>query len=118
MLTFVLKKEWYEKLKSGEKAIEYREMKLYWINRIINAVQDWNYKNNYGSVIFDNTDVCNGITKMTFIKPMPCILQLGYNPDTKLKASITKIEVVDGKFTDLHIEKPVYAIHLSNVFGD
>lgn len=25
------------------------------------------------------------------------------------------IEIVDGKDTDLHIDKPVYAIHLENV---
>lgn len=29
MLTFPLKKEWYEKIKSGEKTIEYREVKPY-----------------------------------------------------------------------------------------
>ena len=30
MLIFPLKKEWYEKIKSGEKTIEYREVKPYW----------------------------------------------------------------------------------------
>ena len=34
MLTFILKKEWYEKIKSGEKTIEYRELKPYWNLRI------------------------------------------------------------------------------------
>lgn len=32
-----------------------------------------------------------------------------------MTANITKIEVVDGKDTDLHINKPVYAIHLTGV---
>lgn len=32
-----------------------------------------------------------------------------------MTAYIPKIEVVDGKNTDLHIDKPAYAIHLSNV---
>ena len=34
MLTFNLKKEWFEKIKSGEKTHEYREYKPYWIKRI------------------------------------------------------------------------------------
>jgi hypothetical protein len=34
MLIFPLKKEWYEKIKSGEKTIEYREVKVYWSKRI------------------------------------------------------------------------------------
>ena len=29
MLIFTLKKEWYEKIKSGEKTVEYREAKDY-----------------------------------------------------------------------------------------
>ena len=38
MLTFNLKKEWYEKIRRGEKTIEYREAKPYWNKRIHNAV--------------------------------------------------------------------------------
>ena len=34
MLIFPLKKEWYEKIKSGEKNIEYREVKNYWEKRL------------------------------------------------------------------------------------
>lgn len=34
MLTFNLKKEWFEKIKSGEKTHEYREIKPYWTRRI------------------------------------------------------------------------------------
>lgn len=32
-----------------------------------------------------------------------------------MTANITEIEIVDGKGTDLHIDKPVYAIHLVSV---
>jgi hypothetical protein len=32
-----------------------------------------------------------------------------------LKACISKVEVVNGKNTDLKIDKPVYAIHLIDV---
>ena len=30
MLDLVLKSEWFDKIKSGEKTVEYRELKLYW----------------------------------------------------------------------------------------
>ena len=33
VLTFNLKKEWYEKIKCGDKTIEYREAKPYWEKR-------------------------------------------------------------------------------------
>ena len=34
MLIFPLKKEWYEKIRRGEKTVEYREVKPYWTKRI------------------------------------------------------------------------------------
>lgn len=37
MLTFNLKKEWFEKIKSGEKTHEYRVFSSYWVKRITNA---------------------------------------------------------------------------------
>ena len=44
----------------------------------------------------------------------PCILRLGYT-DKYMTANIIKIQIVNGKDTDLAIDKPVYAIHLSNI---
>ena len=37
--------------------------------------------------------------------------RLGYTKGQVLEAWITKLEILDGKDTDLHINKPVYAIH-------
>ena len=37
MLVFPLKKKWYEKIRSGEKTIEYREVKPYWTRRLQRA---------------------------------------------------------------------------------
>lgn len=37
-MIFPLKKEWYEKIKSGEKTIEYREVKDYWNKKFRNKV--------------------------------------------------------------------------------
>ena len=38
MLIFPLKKEWYEKIKSGEKTVEYREQKAYWSQRLLKII--------------------------------------------------------------------------------
>ena len=43
-----------------------------------------------------------------------CALRLGYTRKM-ITARISRIEVINGKDTDLHIDKPVYAIHLTNV---
>lgn len=100
MLIFPMKKEWCEKIKSGEKTIEYREVKPYWTKRLYREgclptqYTPYEYKK-------------NGL-------PHFCILQLGYTKK-QLKAWIVKVEIIDGKDTDLHIGKPVYAIHLANV---
>lgn len=102
MLIFPLKKEWYEKIKSGEKTVEYREVKRYWEIRL--------WKNNC-------LPLANGIVEWVYedvkdlMFPVECIFQLGYNPKTRLEAFINKVEIVDGKNTDLKIDKPVYAIH-------
>ena len=45
---------------------------------------------------------------------VPCKLCLGYT-GKYMTAIITRIDMVDGKNTDLHIDKPVYAIHLTDV---
>lgn len=44
----------------------------------------------------------------------PIKLRLGYT-DKCMEALVYKIEIVDGKDTDLHIDKPVYAIHFVQV---
>lgn len=105
MLVFILKKQWFEKIKSGEKTIEYREVKLYWIKRIEKEI-NWNITviSKIGQRHDFNGNYMNH----------PCKLRLGYT-NKYMTAYITKIEVVDGKNTDLAINKPVYAIHLANV---
>ena len=97
MLTFPLKKQWYEKIKSGEKTIEYREVKPYWTTR---------FYNEFG---FFPEQMPKG-WKME----IPCYLRLGYTKEY-MRATIVNVEVIDGKDTDLVIDKPVYAIHLADV---
>ena len=104
MLIFPLKKQWYEKIKSGEKTIEYREVKPYWTKRL-----------NGCFTIPAAIQLLEGIRKeLTFHQVFPCKLRLGYTKKY-LSARITKIEIVNGKDTDLAIDKPVYTIHLADV---
>lgn len=104
MLIFPLKKEWYEKIKSGEKTVEYREVKPYWTIRLRHE----------GCLPREITPyVYEEIRGLA--QPVFCYLQLGYRPETRLKAFIKKVEIVNGKDTDLHIDKLVYAIHFDKV---
>ena len=101
MLTFNLKKQWYEKIRSGEKTIEYREVKPYWTKRIQKELSVW----------------LKSIWLEDWARSLPrieCVLRLGYTKRYML-ARITKIKVVDGKDTDLAIDAQVYAIHLADV---
>ncbi len=103
MLTFNLKKEWYEKIRSGEKRIEYRELKPYWISRIENELgEEYKELAVHDKIVF-------GI-----LNAKPCVLRLGYTK-RQMTAVITCIRIVNGKDTDLRIDKPVYAIHLAEI---
>jgi len=109
MLIFPLKKEWYEKIKSGEKTIEYREVKPYWTKRILKELES-----NVAfeeDMAFVNQFKYKGETDYLLIE---CLLRLGYTK-TYMSAVIEKIEKINGINTDLHIDKPVYAIHLRDV---
>jgi hypothetical protein len=97
MLTFILKKKWWEKIKSGEKTIEYREVKPYWAKRI-----------------FGRNYVQEGFLLPPILTNCNCKLRLGYT-NKYLFAKIVIIEIIDGKDTDLAIDKPVYAIYLTDI---
>ena len=120
MLIFPLKKEWYEKIKRGEKTVEYREVKPYWSLRINKEFHIYQLPRDK---LFKDKCAIRGLGLFTDFEyglkvanhPLPkCKLRLGYT-NTYMVARIIKIEIVDGKNTDLHIDKPVYAIHLADV---
>lgn len=98
MLTFNLKKEWFEKIKSGEKTHEYRKVKYYWTIRI---------KNYFDFLWCDIDCLKRGDIYYPILKDI--ILQNGYT-DEKLHARVTSIKIVDGTYTDLKINKDVYDI--------
>ena len=108
MLTFNLKKEWFEKIKSGEKTHEYRECKPYWRKRIVSHKGLFLHINNlcFASVTEEGifTDNLN----------LDCEFVCGYakkdDKEKRLKAKVKKISIVNGKNTDLAIEELVYDI--------
>lgn len=109
MLIFTLKKEWYEKIKSGEKTIEYREVKPYWTYRIGNELKRQ-------AAFAEDMELFYAFSRghRIDIVNIDCVLRLGYTKKY-MTATIDTIELINGKDTDLHIDKPVYAIHLSDV---
>lgn len=94
VLDLVLKAEWFEKIKSGKKTVEYREVKKYWGERMFAKLP--NYKTVFAEQIVD---------KVLFSK--------GYDRKEQMLFKIKKIEILtSGLETDLKTKKPVYAIHL------
>ncbi len=102
MLTFNLKKEWFEKIKSGEKTHEYREVKPYWTSRFDN------FLNHY--------QIMGGIEEGTSLAILDedCEFVCGYAAKTekhkRLKGKIINITVINGLNTDLKVDKPVFDI--------
>ncbi len=103
MLTLNLKKEWFDKIKSGEKTHEYREVKDYWTKRIFL----------YSKLVCRQTSLPLH-NKIIFV--------CGYAPkeDTskRLKAKIKSITIKNGKNTDLKIDKDVYDIEFELIKED
>jgi len=87
VLHCVLKKQWFEKIKSGEKTHEYREVKPYWCKRV-------------GRFFKNETD------KIRFT------LGMTSEPEKTMVFEIKAIDIKWGKNTDLAIDKPVYDIEL------
>lgn len=129
MLIFNLRKQWYEKIRAGEKKIEYREENPYWTKRLLNAFMRDNTLNSE-----KNKDLCTSVKwyrntddfdaaddawysecEVGLLVSIPCVLRLGYTKRF-ITAKIVKVEwLKTGKDTDLAIDAPVYAIHLANV---
>lgn len=113
MLIFPLKKEWYDKIKSGEKTVEYREVKSYWTKRFYSELAR-EFERRFNKKFCSYADFCFPVVKCDEDDKLICKIRLGYT-NKYMIARIKKIMIVDGKDTDLHIDEPVYAIHFSNV---
>ena len=53
ILHLTLKKEWFDLIASGKKKFEYREIKLYWTNRLFKKEHP-NRLRNYDYIVFRN----------------------------------------------------------------
>lgn len=51
-LKLVLKKKWYDMIASGEKKEEYREIKEYWLNRLVEDIHTNFLTRKYNTVTF------------------------------------------------------------------
>ena len=105
MLIFPLKNVWYDKIKNGEKSIEYRELKPYWTSRLKKDTRNESLTDfQFIDSLFDNKININTI----------CLLRKAYT-NIYMKANINKIEIVEGTDTDLKLNDFIYAIHLTKV---
>lgn len=107
MLNFVLKRKWFEEIKSGRKTVEYREVKDYWTKRLINEFKD----------LTSLEDVLQGIQAPIKANPShihKIIFRNGYTSEI-LGADFVSLGIVSGKKTPLNTDNNVYAIHFQNV---
>jgi ASC-1-like (ASCH) protein len=82
ILNMTLKKEWFDKIKSGQKKYEYREYKDYWITRLVNPYTHIKFINGYS-------------------KEAPSFIK-----------EILSVKIVDGNKTDLEFNGKVFKIEL------
>ena len=80
MLTFNLKREWFDKIKSGEKTHEYRVVKPYWEKRLGKHLKVWNTETSQ-KIIKNNLGI------------LPIYFKCGYpRPDEKDKILFAKVK--------------------------
>ncbi len=107
MITFNLKKRWFDKIKSGEKTHEYREVKSYWTKRFIYQEGGERRFDHFGGDFYITIE--KGIKEGSIIK-FACGYPTKDEKDKILNAKIKSIKIINGKDTDLKIDKPVYDI--------
>lgn len=102
MLIFHLNNNWFNKIKTGEKTHEYRICNDYWKKRICKLQKDIEYR----SKVLDITSKYPDKVLICFANGYPSF----DNNDKVLYAVVKKISIVNGIYTDLAIDKPVYDI--------
>lgn len=100
ILDLVVKGEWFDKIKSGEKSHEFRERNSYWDQRLEKSLYPIEWEN---GVRFKSTDY-----KVVRFRR-------GYAKDAeRMSFSIKSIGIVDGRDTDLHVADCVFDIELGD----
>lgn len=100
ILDLVVKGEWFDKIKSGKKSHEFREINGYWEQRLEKSLYPIEWKN---GVRFKSTDYKAVRFRRGYEK----------NADTML-FDIRAIKIVDGRDTDLHTDSDVFDIELGD----
>jgi hypothetical protein len=103
MLTFNVKKVWFDKIKSGEKTHEYREFKEYW-TRI--------FKKEFGELDFSVIELRFGNPKTFPMQHKICFMNgmISENKKPRIYAKLKSISLKHGMETDLKFNGPVYDI--------
>ena len=102
MLTFNLKKEWFEKIKSGEKTHEYRQRTNYWYRRLFYY---W-YKTKNKESFDDKETIC-----------FACGYPAKDDFSRRLEAKIKNISIRNGLDTDLKVDTDVFDIEFELIKG-
>ena len=89
VMTLTINKEWFDKIVSGEKKEEYREIKKYWASRLVSQQSE------SGDVLFDEFGgYCRVIGKLEY-KPFTHVLFInGYRKDSpRIEKEIESISI-------------------------
>ncbi len=105
ILDLVVKGEWFDKIKSGEKTHEFRERNRYWDQRLGLDV--------YCHEVKDSTDPLERASARQSMRYKAVRFRRGYAEDAeRMLFGIKSISIVDGLQTDLHIHDDVFDIEL------
>ena len=117
ILDLVLKSEWFDKIKSGEKTVEYRELKPYWQKRIY-PLLNLNFfpedmAKEFQNIKKEETNLIYCFYLGFGLKRGAKVhFSRGYMRHEQMLFMIDEIRIMNGKNTDLHVNELVFAICL------
>ena len=107
-MNLVVKKKWFDKIKSGEKTHEYRVLKEYWIKRFSKLFVDPNatYMLMKSVQYFEFFPIEQSVT-------FTCGYAKKSDKDKRIDAKIQKITIRNGKDTDLQYNNLVFDLEFT-----
>lgn len=122
MLTFNLKKKWFDKIKNGEKTHEYREVKRYWNDRFVKEFFNIDKKKKpYDFEIYKQGMMVYLLSERGhYNRPKICFMNGMFSEKKRprIYAKMKSITITNGLNTDLKINKPVYDIEFELIKED
>lgn len=114
MLTFNVKKKWFDKIKNGEKTHEYREVKDFWTDRFVKELFNIDKKElkNHFNIIKKGMIIYLQKYKAVYNYPKICFMNGMFSEEKRprIYAKMKSITITNGLNTDLKVNKPVYDI--------